>query len=156
MKALKILGQIALHMVIILFVTCGPIFLYDAITKAHTTSNLDWISYSVGILSCSAYIFYWLLKIKNERVKIVLMYLVAFVAFSGMGMFTIDKKTPFLMLIPPAVVLLGALAHSFARSNVDRSKSARYAFYVLMSFIAILVLIGLFVISTSFMINIRY
>jgi hypothetical protein len=154
MRALKIICKIILHIAIILFVTFGPPIWYDVlINKAR---HLVWYSYIAGILGYTLYIFYWLLKIKHVRVKIILMYFAAWIDSLAILYFFTNNKTELFIFVPPVLVLLFALAHSFAPSDIYKAKSARHAFYLLLPLTAVYGWFAFFALGMASVGNMRY
>ncbi len=129
MQALKIIGKIFLHFIIILLVTFSPAALYDAVSSKG--SQFIWLPFVFGVLAYFSYILYWLLKIKQQRVKSVLIYLAVWIAGAAIGVVLTDKRYSLFIFIPPILVLSFTLLHSFRQDDKYKAISARYALLIL-------------------------
>lgn len=102
----------ALHVCVVLLVVLLPPIVYSAVS-ASRYQGIDWLPFSGGV-TYPLYAIYWIARLKNFRVRFILLHLALVLTIAAATAFVSNRSTPllvaFLPTIAAALPILGSVA----------------------------------------------
>lgn len=102
----------ALHVCVVLLVVLLPPIVYSAVS-ASRYQGIDWLTFSGGV-TYPLYAIYWIARLKNFRVRFILLHLALVLTIAAATAFVSNRSTPllvaFLPTIAAALPILGSVA----------------------------------------------
>ncbi|MDQ0033342.1 hypothetical protein J2W30_001089 [Variovorax boronicumulans] len=125
----------ALHACIVLLVVLLPPIVYSAVS-ASRYQGVDWLLFSGGV-TYPLYAIYWLAKIKNPRVRFILLHLTFVLMIATATAFVSNRSAPLLVTFLPTIAAALPILGSIASRMYGRSRVA--VTFLVSSLIALLV-----------------
>jgi hypothetical protein len=144
---MKLAGNIALHLLLILAVVAIPPMVYDWVAK-HVAGDSSWLF--VGGLTYPLYLGWWIMRIGHPRLRVILLHLLAFASLMAALVLVLDKRSAGFAPFLPAALLLPSIVLALLRAAQRRADDARTHLYALLLLIPFaLALTALIVIGMS-------
>ena len=131
----SVVAVFALHVCVVLLVVLLPPIVYSAVSASRYQGD-EWLLFSGGA-TYPLYAIYWLAKIKNPRVRFILLHLTFVLMTAAATAFVSNRSTPLLVAFLPTIAAALPILGSVASRMHGRSSAA--ATFLVSSLIALLV-----------------